>query len=483
MHQPQPAQHRRTRDVLASARPALRIRERPLLEGPAQVDVAARDRRGRRALLLADVAAVLVALVAVALLSGRAPSPWLLVLPPVVVLTLKTLGLYDRDELVVHKTTLDEAPKLFQAATLLALLLALTPVSWVGGDLHREKLLALWGTSFALLLVMRAAARANTTRRMRAERCLVVGDGDGAHLLARELRPRGGDAAEVVGVVPLDADVQRAVAAVTRAIRTDHVHRVIIAPRAADADHVLDVIRAVKVLGVKVSVLPRMLEVVGSSVVFDDVGGFKLLGVQRFGLSRSSRLLKRSFDIAGASLLLLACAPVMLLLAALIKRDSPGPVLFRQTRVGRDGERFEMFKFRSMVDGADAQKAQLRAQGGQDGLFKLVEDPRVTRVGRLLRKTSLDELPQLLNVLRGDMSLVGPRPLVEDEDEQITGLARRRLHLTPGMTGHWQLLVSARVPLHEMVKIDYLYVAGWSLWGDVKVLLRTVPYVLRRRGV
>src|SRR5205807_5239652 len=116
-----------------------------------------------------------------------------------------------------------------------------------------------------------------------------------------------------------------------------------------------------------------------------------------------------------------------------------------------------------------------------DGLFKIAEDPRITRVGKFLRKTSLDELPQLFNVVLGDMSLVGPRPLVVDEDARIQGMDRRRLHLTPGMTGHWQIAGSARVPLAEMVKIDYVYVAGWSLWEDVKILLRTVPYVLARR--
>ena len=116
-------------------------------------------------------------------------------------------------------------------------------------------------------------------------------------------------------------------------------------------------------------------------------------------------------------------------------------------------------------------------------MFKLADDPRITRVGRLLRKTSLDELPQFFNVLLGDMSLVGPRPLVVDEDELVQGWHRRRLHLVPGMTGPWQVLGSTRVPLQEMVKIDYLYIANWSLWGDVKILVRTVAHVLRREGV
>jgi lipopolysaccharide/colanic/teichoic acid biosynthesis glycosyltransferase len=173
----------------------------------------------------------------------------------------------------------------------------------------------------------------------------------------------------------------------------------------------------------------------------------------------------------------------MALLALLIKLDSRGPVLFRQVRAGRDGRAFRILKFRSMVDDADAQKAGLRSLNEAEGLFKMSDDPRITRVGRFLRRTSLDELPQLFNVLRGDMSLVGPRPLVLDEDAKIVGWFRHRLRLQPGITGHWQVLGSARVPLDDMIRIDYLYVANWSLWGDVKLLMQTVPYVLARRGL
>ena len=136
-----------------------------------------------------------------------------------------------------------------------------------------------------------------------------------------------------------------------------------------------------------------------------------------------------------------------------------------------------------MVDGADLRKAELTAQNETVGLFKIANDPRVTRIGRFLRKTSLDELPQLWNVIRGDMSLVGPRPLVEDEDAKVFGWFRHRLHLQPGVTGPWQVLGSARVPLDDMIRIDYVYVANWSLWGDVKILAETIPHVLARRGM
>ncbi len=232
----------------------------------------------------------------------------------------------------------------------------------------------------------------------------------------------------------------------------------------------------------RVSLLPRLLEVVGSSVEFDHVEGLTMLGVRRFGLSRSSRLAKRAFDLLGATFGLLAIAPLFLAIVVAIRLDSRGPVFFRQTRVGRDGKHFSILKFRSMVRDAESRKADLMHLNEADGLFKIDDDPRITRVGRLLRRTSLDELPQLINVWRGDMSLVGPRPLVVDEDAQVAGYDRARLALTPGMTGHWQILGSARIPIEEMVGIDYLYVANWSLWTDVKILLRTVPYVIAGRG-
>jgi len=215
----------------------------------------------------------------------------------------------------------------------------------------------------------------------------------------------------------------------------------------------------------------------------EDLGGVMLLGLRRYELTTSSRFLKRALDISVSAAALFLLAPVLLAIAIAIKVTSPGPVLFRQRRIGRHGKSFQMLKFRSMYDGADEMKPELHALNEADGLFKIANDPRVTPVGRLLRRVSFDELPQLVNVLRGEMSLVGPRPLVGDEDAQIKGWLRRRLDVIPGMTGVWQVHGSSRIPLREMVKMDYLYRANWSLWLDLKILLRTVPFVLSRRGI
>ncbi len=199
-------------------------------------------------------------------------------------------------------------------------------------------------------------------------------------------------------------------------------------------------------------------------------------------LSPSSRVLKRSVDIVTSALALVLFAPLMPVIALAIRLDSRGPILFKQARVGRYGCHFRLLKFRTMVIEADQMVDGLMAQSKDPDCLSLSQDPRVTRVGRFLRITSLDEIPQLWNVLIGDMSLVGPRPLPERDDRKIKGWSRHRLDLRPGLTGPWQVLGRNNIPFREMVDIDNDYAAGWSLWGDIRLILRTVPAVASRRG-
>jgi lipopolysaccharide/colanic/teichoic acid biosynthesis glycosyltransferase len=215
--------------------------------------------------------------------------------------------------------------------------------------------------------------------------------------------------------------------------------------------------------------------------------GMPVLTIPRTRLRRSSLRLKRLLDIAVGSAALVLLAPLLLVCAIAVKLDSPGPILFRQRRVGRDNRSFALLKFRSMCADADERKdnvADLSFHGGgiESGMFKIRDDPRITRVGAVLRRYSIDELPQLLNIVWGDMSLVGPRPLIETEDRQVKGRFRQRLGLTPGLTGLWQVHGRSDIPFDEMVSLDYLYVTNWSLWGDVKLLVRTFPSVLRGLG-
>jgi exopolysaccharide biosynthesis polyprenyl glycosylphosphotransferase len=318
---------------------------------------------------------------------------------------------------------------------------------------------------------------------------MVIGDQEATDRIQAKLRHRRGINAEVVAALDPSEGWHRWGGQLSEAdlealVRDMDIHRVVVAPSEADAGDMLDVVRTLKALGVRVSVLPRIFEVVESSVVFDDLHGMIVLGVRNFRLSRSSALVKRGFDLLGSALMVVATMPLLILIAVAIKLGSRGPVFFRQNRIGRNGQAFEMLKFRTMHSDADARRDEVRhLNEAGSGFFKIAQDPRVTRVGRALRRTSLDELPQLFNVLRGEMSLVGPRPLIAEEDDQVEGFHRRRLELTPGITGHWQILGSSRVPLHEMVAIDYLYVANWSLWSDLKILLRTVNHVVGGRGM
>jgi exopolysaccharide biosynthesis polyprenyl glycosylphosphotransferase len=454
-----------------------------------------RDALFRRMLLVADVVAIAGTFVLVTQLSPRSLQlTWVSLLGlPLLLIGAKLFGLYDRDETLLRKTTLDEVPKLFHLATLCALTAYLASELIVrGGFLRRPEALVLWLALFAGLVLARAVARAIALRMAPVERCLFIGDERSAKTIRSKLTDHRGIKATMVAQLDLDkagpwstdALSPGRLAEIRDLAQTLDVHRAIVAPGSAEGAEMLNLVRTLKAVGVRVSVLPSLLEVVGSSVEFDDLHGVTVMGVRRFELTRSSSVVKRSFDMIGASLGLLAVSPLLAAIAVAIKLDSRGPVFFRQLRVGQHGERFYMLKFRTMVPDAEAMKDSLRDRNeAQDGLFKIADDPRVTRVGKFLRKSALDELPQLFNILRGEMSLVGPRPLVIEEDQRVEGWHRRRLELMPGMTGHWQILGPSRVPLREMVAIDYLYVANWSLWKDVKILLRTVPHVLGRRGL
>jgi exopolysaccharide biosynthesis polyprenyl glycosylphosphotransferase len=314
---------------------------------------------------------------------------------------------------------------------------------------------------------------------------VLVGDVTHSGRVRRLFETHPSLSAELVASIPFRHDTARGEDAEQFGdyLARSDFHRVIVTHADADAGDMVETIRVFKARGIKVSVLPTLFDVVGSAVEFDDIAGVTLLGLRRYGLSRSSQLMKRSMDVVFAAAALVVLAPLFAVIAVAIKLTSEGPVFFHQTRVGRGGRGFRILKFRTMVSGAERAKLELHDGNETSGLFKIADDPRVTRVGRFLRKASLDELPQLVNVLRGEMSLVGPRPLVTDEDSQIGGWHRRRLDLTPGLTGAWQILASTRVPLEDMVSLDYLYIVNWSLWSDVEILLRTVPHVLHRRNL
>jgi exopolysaccharide biosynthesis polyprenyl glycosylphosphotransferase len=477
------------RGTTSRAESAPTMRVAPIHETRPTDRVRVRDRRHRRLLAGADALAAVTALLTC--VAGAAPgrvTPWLALGIPLVLAAAKLHGLYDRDELVIRKGTVEELPSLLQLAGSFTIAVWVCDATLLRGTLGSTRGLVLLASLWLLLLLARRAARGLAGRTTTDERLLLIGDVDTYRRLEDKVAT-GAVNAILVGRMSLARvsrarHVERPVDEAALAAIFDElaVERVLVVPSQTDPQVTLDLLRAVKAMGVRVSVVPHVLDVVGNSVVFDDICGMTLLGVRQFGLSRSALLLKRSFDLIGAGTGLLLAAPVLVVAAVAIRLDSRGPVFFKQERIGRDGRPFRIIKFRSMVTGAEDRKADLLHLNEAGGLFKMAADPRVTRVGRLLRRTSLDELPQLINVVRGEMSLVGPRPLIVSEDHAITGYDRRRLHLTPGMTGHWQILGS-RVPLPEMLKIDYVYVTTWSLVEDLKILVRTVSFMVARRGI
>jgi exopolysaccharide biosynthesis polyprenyl glycosylphosphotransferase len=332
------------------------------------------------------------------------------------------------------------------------------------------------------------------------QNALVLGTSSQAASVVRKIMRHPESGVNVVAIVDLDTDADSVEwdadfsfvpvigggASVSELIVRHDIDRVIIgsSPSAGDRD---DLLHSLAAAGVQIDIIPTPFQALGARVDVHHLEGAPLMTLPRARLNRSARFLKRALDIAVSSVALVVLLPALAACAIAVKLDSRGPLFFRQTRVGRNGRRFTLWKLRSMDPGADAHKrdlAELNLHGATpgEGMFKIRDDPRVTRVGRMIRRYSLDELPQLYNVLVGDMSLVGPRPLIEEEATQVEGRFRDRLALTPGITGLWQVYGRSDIPFSEMVSLDYLYVTNWTLWGDVKLLMKTLPAVARGNG-
>jgi exopolysaccharide biosynthesis polyprenyl glycosylphosphotransferase len=258
---------------------------------------------------------------------------------------------------------------------------------------------------------------------------------------------------------------------------------VFVAASALSVAEMKHVAKAVRLEGVEVRVTATLPEVLSSRVAVQSLGGVTALSLRPVRLTGTQAGIKRVFDVAVAGLGTVVLSPILAGLALAVKLTSPGPVLYRQTRVGHRGRPFTMLKFRTMHLGADAMVESLREEHGVDDLmFKLEKDPRVTRVGRLLRRYSLDELPQLINVVRGDMSLVGPRPPLPEEVTRYEDWQFDRLEVPPGITGLWQVSGRSDLSFDDCVRLDLFYIENWSLAYDLYILAKTIPVLVSQRG-
>jgi exopolysaccharide biosynthesis polyprenyl glycosylphosphotransferase len=467
-------------------------------------------RRGwlmRRLLLAADVVGLSLAyLVALGLTSPPASADHVAPILeiglfvaslPLWVLLARVYGLYDRDEERSDHSTVDDIVGVFQVVTLGTWgFLVITHVLHLPYP-HLERLVVFWLLALVLVPLLRAVSR-TIGRRQSAyiQNVIIVGSGQVARLLADKIEKHPEYGLRCVGFVDKDdrvvgssngkANLIGTTEDLPRLVHEYGVHRVAIAFSTDSHDQTLGVIRSMQGNDVQIDIVPRMFEVLGANVQLHTIEGLPLLGLSSPSLSGSSKFLKRSLDLVAAGLGLLLLMPTFVVVGIAIKLDSRGPVFFRQVRMGSGGRTFKVFKFRTMVRDAESIKpaiAHMNMHGAGDArMFKVPDDPRVTRVGRFLRRWRIDELPQILNVLTGQMSLVGPRPLILDEDQHVELWARRRLDLKPGMTGLWQVLGASDIPFEEMTKLDYLYVTNWSLREDLRLIFLTVPALARARA-
>jgi exopolysaccharide biosynthesis polyprenyl glycosylphosphotransferase len=497
--------------LAATAAGAVDERTRNLIARRAGSGVKSRGALVRRSLLVADVAGLAGAFILTELLlgsSGAADSLSVgneyvvfLVTLPIWLVFAKLYQLYDHDEERADHTTVEDFVGVFHLVTVGAFLLIVG--SWMTGIAYPNlsKLAAFWAAAIALITVCRVIARA-VCRRSPAylQNTVVVGAGEVGQLVARKLRLHQEYGINLVGFVDesprelrpelAGTAVLGSPAALPGLVEQLAVDRVVIAFSGDEPRKTLELMRSLRDLDVQIDIVPRLFEGIGPHAKLYTVEGLPIVGLPTVKRFPCSAAIKRATDIAGALVGLALTAPLFVYSAWRIRRESPGPVLFRQTRLGKDMREFELLKFRTMVSDVDdaphreyiKQIMTSAAAATADGIYKLDRSDAVTPFGRVLRNSSLDELPQLINVLRGEMSLVGPRPCLAYEVELFEPHQHERFRVPAGLTGLWQVSARAHATFGEALDMDVAYARSWSLGLDLWLLCRTPLHVLRRKG-
>jgi exopolysaccharide biosynthesis polyprenyl glycosylphosphotransferase len=392
---------------------------------------------------------------------------------------------------------LDEVATIVSGTTLAVAVLVMIFYLFRPGVTSRALLFYAWAAIIVLLSAARLVGRWAAARRRRRgigiARVLVVGAGHIGKMVMQQMAGRPGLGYALAGFCDdvfwsQQAPFGRfqclgAVADLPRVLRTHSIDEIVIALPSAEHQRILEIVALCERSGVDFRLVPDMFDLTLGTLEVDHLAGIPLIGRRESALQGFNLALKRLIDLAVSGLVLLVFAPVMLLVAILVKLDSRGPLLHPQERVGAGGRVFRIYKIRSMHVDAEQRLGALRDRNEAGGpIFKMKDDPRRTRVGRFIRKFSLDEVPQLWNVLVGDFSLVGPRAPIPREVEQYDDLHRRRLEVTPGLTGLWQVSGRSDLPFDEMVMLDLYYIENWSIWLDLKIILQTIPAMLSGRG-
>jgi exopolysaccharide biosynthesis polyprenyl glycosylphosphotransferase len=480
---------------------------------PARVDTSlGRGHLVRRALLAADVAGLAAAFLAVQILFGLGAGGTTAFNVRVAVLLFvfalpgwlavaKLFELYDRDEERTLHSTVDDLQAVFHLVTTGVWVFYVGTLVTGAPNPNLPKLAAFWALTIAAITGGRAIARSACRRRPAwRQRTVIVGAGEVGQLVARKLRQHPEYGIDLLGFVddhPREMRRDLGLIALLGAsdrlpelVRSHRIERVVVAFSRDSTSDTVELVRQLKALDVQIDIVPRLYDVVGPNALVHDVEGLALLGLPAAKPFPFAAQIKRTFDIVGALIGLLLTAPLFALAAWRIRRESPGPVFFRQTRLGKDMTEFTLLKFRTMRTDVDqsvhrkyiAETMSANAQVGENGLYKLDRSDAITGFGGWLRKTSLDELPQLINVLRGEMSLVGPRPCLDYETAHFASHHFERFIVPQGITGLWQVTARAHASFGEALDMDVSYARNWSLGLDLWLIVRTPLEVLRRTG-
>jgi exopolysaccharide biosynthesis polyprenyl glycosylphosphotransferase len=462
-------------------------------------------------LAVADALTFLFAIAVAGTVEGHNFVLWALALLPLWLLLAKIEGLYDRDQPKIWYLTIDEAPALVHWITVSVAATSLIMAAVLeDGWLSAKGAALMWLVALVAAVATRSTARNLWRRMVPPERGLVIGSGQLATAVRRKLKLEPGHHMAVVGYTGTpssgngsghtahgngngngngDGDMDPArveeldQADLEELIVATGAERVILAAPELDEPTLARVVQSCRSLGVKLSVTPPMRAMLGTAVELSHIAELPVIEYRTGNPSRSTMTIKRSLDVVVASIGLVMLMPIMLVVAAMIRLDSRGPVLFIQPRAGRKGDPFPILKFRTMVQDAEARISEVVSVDElNEPMFKLRDDPRITRLGRFLRQTSLDELPQLINVVRGDMSLVGPRPEALWLTDRYSETERFRLEMRPGITGPMQVHGRGELTFQERLAVEREYVENYSLRKDVKILLRTVSAVRTARG-
>ena len=434
-------------------------------------------------LALADGAALLLGLLGAAWLTGGDPIPDLapLLLAAWIPL-LAAFSLYDRAPIRRNPGAL--VGSAFCWAGLVAIVAAVYPETGLGlGEILPAALLALLCAAAMRFVYERAISRIYR-RGFGQTPVLVVGNEEDRARVRRTMEDTPG-AYALAGEVDLSEGAAEAPLAALRGKldRTGARGVVLVGAERLPDEDLLELLHSVRLRGVPLRVVPGALALMRGRIILSEGMGLPLLEVHYPRLDNTQRALKRALDVAVSLVGLALLCPLILAVAVAVRLDSPGPVFFRQKRVGADEKVFMCYMFRSMQEEAERRQRELEALNEAEGpVFKIRDDPRVTRVGRFLRRWSMDELPQLVNVLKGEMSLVGPRPLPVRDFLRMEEVHKRRLGAVPGMTGYWQTSGRSDLSFEEMVRLDLYYIENWSLSFDLKIILKTLGAVLRREG-